>query len=100
MEKAEQAMKYTRGQKYIASVVLSTTIENEWEKLREVKLNYFRLPTLTKKCIACKSLWIKGSAKCINVNTAIIHLGCISQTHCKPQLIVAPLVSMGLRRCN
>ncbi len=45
MEKAEQAMKYTRGQKYIESVVLSTTIENEWEKLREVKLNYFRLPT-------------------------------------------------------
>ncbi len=23
---------------------------------------------LTKKCIACKSLWIKSSAKCINVN--------------------------------
>ncbi len=32
------------GRKNIASVVLSTTIENEWEKLREVKLNYFRLP--------------------------------------------------------
>ncbi len=34
-------MKSTCGQTYIASVMLSTTIENEWEKLREVKLNYF-----------------------------------------------------------
>ncbi len=36
---------------------------------------------LTKKIIACKSLWIKASAKCINVNVNVKYLPNIGYVH-------------------
>ncbi len=40
--KPEERHGSASGRKNIASIVLSTTIENEWEKLREVKLKLDR----------------------------------------------------------
>ncbi len=39
-----------------------------------------------KKCIACKSLWIKASAKCINVNILYLYHNLLKVSF-KPELV-------------